>query len=241
VRCTEALLIHLQGDQAPVDEHRTARAHAARCPSCAGTVDDLSHDETDAATVLRSLAAHQTTPRRWIRTLLAGLSVLQLLLALPWLFAVNLLAGPDNHIGDSHLTRDGAIGLFLGAAGLIAAVRPRYVTPAIAVAAVGVVAQVVAGALDQHQAHVDAWFEMFHLLTVAILVLTAMIAGSRSAGLGNPTPTRTLRLLEPEAHSGRGSGQVATDPKKVARRVDHLELAHTPRTVSDLTDGEIGH
>ncbi len=195
MRCTDALLIHLQGEQASKDDQGASRAHLARCPSCAGTIEDLEYDGTDPANVLRALAAHQSTPRKSIRVLLASISVIQLLVALPWLFAVNPFATLDNQVGDAHLTRDGAIALLVAAAGLLVAIRPRYATPAAVVAAVGVLAQFVTGTLDEYNADVDVWFEIFHLLTISILVITAIIAGTRIAGPGTPKRPRNLRLV----------------------------------------------
>lgn len=207
MRCTDALLIYLQGEQASKDDQGASRTHLARCPSCAGTVEDLEYDGTDPASVLRALATHQATPRRSVRVLLASISVVQLLVALPWLFAINPFATLDNQVGDAHLTRDGAIALLVGAAGLLVAIRPRYATPAAVVGAVGVLAQFVTGMLDEYNADVDVWFEIFHLLTIAILVLTAVVAGSRVAGPGTPKRSRNLRLV-PGPNGPNGPGAV---------------------------------
>lgn len=193
MRCADALRAHLLGEEADPDEARAAAVHIARCPSCAGLIDDLEHDDSgDADEVLDALAAHRPAPRAWIRSCLAALAAVQLVLALAWLVGVTPLLGGD--IQPEHLTRDGSLGLFIGAAGMLAAVRPRYAVPAVIVVALGVFIQVVAGALDESHEHVNAWFELLHLLTLAILGLTAAIAGSRAA-----TPAPPARPTGPRA------------------------------------------
>lgn len=184
MRCADALRSHLLGDTGDPATWRAAEAHVASCPSCAGIVDDLDHEHGSTPDeVLIGLAPHRPAPRRWLRAALAGLCVLQLLLALAWMVGITPLL--DSDIQPEHLTRDGTLGLFVGAAGLLAAVRPRYAVPAVVVVALGVFLQVVAGALDQSHSHTNAAFELLHLLTLAILGLTAAVAGSRAAA---PTP-----------------------------------------------------
>lgn len=184
MRCADALRAHLLGDAGDPAVLRAAEAHIAACPSCAGIVDDLDHDDgTSADDVLVGLAAHRPAPRRWLRAALAALAALQVLLAVFWLIGVTPLL--DSDIQPEHLTRDGTLGLFIGAAGLFAAIRPRYAVPSVAVVALGVFIQVVAGALDESHSHTSAWFELLHLLTLAILGLAAAVAGSRATV---PTP-----------------------------------------------------
>lgn len=184
MRCADALRAHLLADVGDPAAHRAAEAHIATCPSCAGIVDDLDHDDgTSADEVLGGLASHRPAPRRWLRATLATVCALQLLLAVAWLLGVTPLL--DSDIQPEHLTRDGTLGLFVGAAGLLAAVRPRYAVPSVVVVALGVFIQVVAGALDESHSHTNAAFELLHLLTLAILGLTAAVAGSRAAA---PTP-----------------------------------------------------
>lgn len=201
MRCADALRAHLLGEDADPDEARAAAVHIARCPSCAGVIDDLEHDDSgDAEELLGVLAAHRPAPRAWIRSCLAALASVQLVLALAWLVGVTPLLGGD--IQPEHLTRDGSLGLFIGAAGILAAARPRYAVPAVIVVALGVFIQVVAGALDESHAHVSAWFELLHLLTLAILGLTAAIAGSRAAALAAPVRPGGLRRVPAERPSG---------------------------------------
>jgi hypothetical protein len=199
--CADALRAHLLGDAASPDERRAAAVHLARCPSCAGVIDDLDHDETGGADdVLGALAAHRPAPRPWIRAALAVLASGQLFLALAWLVGITPLLSSE--VQPEHLTRDGSLGLFIGAAGLLAAVRPRYAIPAVIVVALGVFIQVVAGALDESHEHVSAGFELLHLLTLAILGLTAAIAGSRAAEPTPPARPSGLRAVTDDASPG---------------------------------------
>ena len=205
MRCADALRAQLLGDDADPDERRAAAVHIARCPSCAGVIDDLEHDGADGAEdVLDTLAAHRPAPRRWIRSTLAVLAAGQLFLAVAWMVGMTPLLGSDVQL--EHLTRDGSLGLFSGAAGLLAAVRPRYAVPAVIVVALGVFIQVVAGALDESHAHVSAWFELLHLITLAILGLTALIAGSRAATPATPVRPGGLRSVPVEQSSGTPPG-----------------------------------
>jgi hypothetical protein len=158
-------------------------------------VDDLNHNEIDATSILKSLGAHYANPRRAIRITLGVFASLQLLLAVPWIFGANLLTDFADTVGQAHLTRDGALGLFVGAAGLITAIKSRYAAPAAVIAGIGVVVQLVAGAFDEHHAHVDGWFELLHLLTVGILILTAILAGSRAGRPRQPQRQQGPRLL----------------------------------------------
>lgn len=194
MRCADALAVHLLGPAATPEEQREAAVHIARCPSCAGTVDDLEHDGVDAEGSLEALDHTRPAPRPWIRVALGALSMLELCLALPWMVGLNPLALLDENVGAEHLTRDGAIGLFVGAAGLLAALRPRYAVPAVVVATIGVFTQVIAGAVDEQAHHVAGWFELLHLLTLGILLFTALIAGSRATGPGPPHRAPGLRV-----------------------------------------------
>lgn len=194
MRCSEALVVHLQGEDADVSKRRVAQAHVASCPSCAGVVDDLQHGETDLATVLQTLVISQTTPRPWIRVTLLGLAIVQLIFAIPWIFGVNIL-GSETNVEVSHLTRDGVISLFVATAGLVVAVKYRYALPALAVASVGITVQVIAGAIDENQNSVDTSFEFLHLLALAILVIIAIIAGSRASLSGSPKRGSGLRIV----------------------------------------------
>ncbi len=196
MRCAEALRGHLLGEAGGADRYRAAEAHIAACPSCAGIVDDLDHDDgTSADDVLDGLAAHRPAPRRWLRAALATISALQVLLAVAWLVGVTPLL--DRDIQPEHLTRDGTLGLFVGAAGLLAAVRPRYAVPSVVVVALGVFIQAVAGALDQSHSHTSAAFELLHLLTLGILGLTAAVAGSRATAPSPGPRPAGLRLVTP--------------------------------------------
>lgn len=200
MRCSDALLIHLQGSQANVDDRRNSSAHIARCPDCAGAIDDLDHDDTTAASLLRDLAIRSAGAYRGTRVALVVIAALETCLALPWLFGVNALGFMDDSVQQTHLTRDGAIGLFVGATGLLIAYRPRYATSGLITATVGVALQLVAGAIDENQADVGAAFELLHLLTLAILILAAVLAGTRRR-IGPPKREQSsIRLARSSKH-----------------------------------------
>jgi hypothetical protein len=145
---------------------------------------------------LAKVNAERPAPHLITRWALVVLSTAQLLLALPWLVGLNPLAVIGAEVDPSHLTRDGALGLLVAVAGLTVAARPRYGVPALMIASAGIVAQVVAGAIDEDRAHVHASFELTHLLALAVVALMAIIAGSRVPTLGEANRRPPLRSVK---------------------------------------------
>ena len=70
-------------------------------------------------------------------------AVTQLAFAVPWLFGRSFL--PDAHVAMSHLTRDGAFGLVVGACGVVTVWRPRYVHATMLIAPLVLVLQIASG------------------------------------------------------------------------------------------------
>jgi hypothetical protein len=122
---------------------------------------------------------------------LLALSVLQLVIALPWLFGHNLV-GLVGHASSDHLVRDGAIGVVIAIAGLIACYDATRARTLCLVCVAALVLQLSAGLLDEHERHVSFDFELTHLLAIAIVILLALIA--RAAPYGPTRPQRRVRL-----------------------------------------------
>ena len=111
-----------------------------------------------------------------LRVGLLGISLAQLVLAIPWLVGKSLL--PDSNVAVSHLTCDGVLGLVIAALGLVTVWRPRDVhgTRLIGLLVLGL--QLVAGVADQQMSSVSADFEVVHFLVVIIVLGLFAIAAS---------------------------------------------------------------
>ncbi|MDH4145128.1 MAG: hypothetical protein OEY23_08165 [Acidimicrobiia bacterium] len=174
-----------------------ARTHAASCERCTAALatapagdavgrlrsawrdaEQASGSEA-AARVLTSLEPVLRGPGRLGRSALATCSVIQLVLAAPWLFGWNpwpLLGSADA----AHVTRDGALGLCLGATGLVTAWRHRYAVATAVIAVSALAAQIALALVDGGHARVSPAFEGLHLLGLAIVGLI-FVAARRSS------------------------------------------------------------
>ncbi len=189
--CTKALTVIADGsDGSTPDELRRAQVHAATCPRCLRSLDD-----PDAADrVLSALRPSVLDPPRVFRVAIALVATIQLVFAIPWLFGATLL--PDHSVTTAHLTRDGALGLVIAAAGLLAAWRPRYAVSAIVLGSIVLAAQAVAGVIDQQNQSVNVLFELLHLLVLVILAMIAISVATTRQSTPDARPTaRGLRSL----------------------------------------------
>jgi hypothetical protein len=116
---------------------------------------------------------------------------LQIVIALPWLFGHNPVA-IVGHASSDHLVRDGAIGVVIAIAGLIASYDPTRARTLCLVSAAALLLQLFAGLLDEHERHVTFDFELTHLLAIAIVILLGLIA--RAAPFGPARPHRRVEL-----------------------------------------------
>jgi hypothetical protein len=162
------------------DERARARLHASKCPRCSSAYDTGSTD------VGLPRSAH--SPPEAAAPLRVGLAIIagvQLALAGPWLLGHSIV--PDAHVAVAHLTRDGALGLVMGALGLVTAWRPRYVHSTILIGLLVGAAQLVSALTDQHTSPARPSFELDHLLVVLILLGQFAIAINLAR---RATPTR---------------------------------------------------
>lgn len=132
---------------------------------------------------LDRLDAVRPTRSRALRAALGVVSVIQLVLSIPWLLGANPWTALLGRMPDSHLTRDGAIGVVTATAGLVTVWRTRYALAMLAIAAVGLVMQVLGGAVD---ADVGTSFEAVHVVALIIAVLVLTIAARRDRAPGPP-------------------------------------------------------
>lgn len=159
----QSLLLQPLGD---IEEISAARAHVLECPQCASDTAEDIQKVTHRINILRN-------PGSVRRTILFLISALQLMLALPWMFGTTLFWGNHSDPDVSHLTRDGAIGLMFGVAGVAVARAPRFAYFALTLCGLLVILQVAAFVSDSAEGHVHTSFEAIHLLSALVCVLIA--------------------------------------------------------------------
>jgi hypothetical protein len=108
--------------------------------------------------------------KSWVsRSVLAALSIVQLALALPWLFG-NPGLWPEGGASAAHLTRDGALGVMYALAGLAVAQSTKRAWFALPLVFVVTCIQTFFGFFDHHNDQAFASFEVVHLLGIVIAV-----------------------------------------------------------------------
>ena len=149
------------------DELQIAREHVVQCPHCASLADEPE---------LISFTPQCDTITSILKMTLWLVGLLQLLIALPWIFGATPLWDPANSAAaESHLTRDGVLGVLFALSALVVAWSLRlsyFVLPACFVL---LIIQLIALIVDQQTDLVHVQFESVHLLT---LVITALVAVS---------------------------------------------------------------
>ena len=199
--CVDALRRLSAGDRPGIDareaghdrtaELRAAQRHVASCPSCASVVD-----HNDAADhVLAVLDQHRPPRRPRLRVLLGVLGALQCALALPWLFDMNPVGFLADNVASEHLTRDGAIGVIVGVAGLTTAIRTRHALAMLVTGCAAIGMQVLSFAIDENHERVHPLFEVSHTLVPIILALIAAFAMRRATPMDPPDRPPSLRAV----------------------------------------------
>jgi hypothetical protein len=123
--------------------------------------------------------------RYWWRVLLAAVSVVVAAIAVPMIVAANPLPNGLGATTSQHLTRDGAIGVFAAAAGLLTAWRPRWAASMRAVSVLIIALQIVGALVDSRDDDVTFVFESIHLAKLVIATLI-FFGASRRQFVGPP-------------------------------------------------------
>jgi hypothetical protein len=193
--CVEALrVLAMQSGDDPVGNTvavARARRHLDSCPRCGALLDDTGSGE-------RALARlEMVRPARFpvVRGAMGVLAAVQCILALPWLFGIDPLASLGNNVTSAHLTRDGAIGIIVGVAGLATALRPRHAVAMLIMAIVSIVMQAFTVAIDGSNEHVGLVFELLHALIPVIVVLIGVVAFRRPRPVGAPDRSPGLHIV----------------------------------------------
>ena len=172
VSCDQALRLVINVDEDIFDAEllQNARDHVLRCPQCSSRVEADDHDTSlDTVSVMQH---HRVVAVTRLALWLVGLA--QLLIALPWIFGTTPLWDPTTSAAESHLTRDGVIGVLFALVAITVAVSPRLAFFAVPTCVVLLVLQLVTLIVDQQTDLVHVQFESIHLLTLAITVLVLL-------------------------------------------------------------------
>lgn len=158
-------------DITPFPADRSRRGHSGSEPGADMAVDPVADE------VLARLRRALPRPSWWIIGPLLVLSVIQAVAVLPWLVGRDpwqLLSSTT----DGHITRDGALGLVVAVAGLLAAWRPRWALPAFMLATLAVVAQAVTGLFDAAETDPGPSLagELVHIPSILIACLIGLAA-----------------------------------------------------------------
>lgn len=181
VEAQKAVLLSI----ADANKMEEARLHVRSCIRCAGaeispSVAAITHEVTRRAD--RSVKG---------RLVLTTLGVIQLILALPWLFGSspfwNSSAGTDT----SHLSRDGVLGIVFGIVAISVAYSPRLAVFALPITFIMLLLQTVTGVFDNSQEHVHANFESVHIIGAAISIGIAVLTKPKRSSK-QTTPLKAL-------------------------------------------------
>lgn len=172
-------------------ELRRARQHIDVCPACSSLIDDAGAPER----VLHQLSARRPPQRSRLRVALGAVACVQAAVAIPWLVGANPLGFLAHHVASDHLTRDGAIGVIVGVAGLTTALRPRHAFAMLVMAVAAIGMQMASFAVDENHDHVPPLFEVSHALVPVILALIVGCALRREVPVAPPDRGARLRVV----------------------------------------------
>ena len=154
--CTSAQRLVLS-NIAPVEQLADARNHIANCAMCGGTNSAAKKSIQDKI----SLRSNRSV---WGRAFLGLLGVLQLILALPWLFGSTMFWSTSISADAAHLSRDGALGFMFATIAIAVAISPRLAVFALPIALLLIILQTVTGFVDHANEDVLVSFETIHML-----------------------------------------------------------------------------
>lgn len=167
--CTEAqktVLLSI-ADSNKMEE---ARLHVRTCTKCSG-----ADNSTSLAGVIQEVSRRADRSFKG-RLTLAMLGIVQLVLALPWLFGSSPLWNSSAGTDTSHLSRDGAIGIMFGLAAISVARSPRLAVFALPITLIMLLLQAITGIFDDSQGHVHGNFESVHIISAVISIGIAILA-----------------------------------------------------------------
>lgn len=166
--CTSAQRLVLS-NIAPVEQLTDARTHIANCAMCGGINSAVQKTIQDKI----SLRSNRSV---WGRAFLGLLGLIQLFLALPWLFGSTMFWSTSLGADAAHLSRDGALGFMFATIAIAVAVSPRLAVFALPIALLLIILQTVTGFVDHGNNDVLASFETIHMLGAVIGASIAVLS-----------------------------------------------------------------
>jgi sulfite exporter TauE/SafE len=166
--CTSAQRLVLS-NIAPVEQLTDARTHIANCAMCGG-INSAAQKTIQDKISLRSKRSV------WGRAFLGLLGLIQLFLALPWLFGSTMFWSTSLGADAAHLSRDGALGFMFATIAIAVAVSPRLAVFALPIALLLIILQTVTGFVDHANNDVLASFETIHMLGAVIGASIAVLS-----------------------------------------------------------------
>jgi len=158
--CTSAQRLVLS-NIAPVEQLTDARTHIANCAMCGGI-------NSAAQKTIQDKISLRSNRSVWGRAFLGLLGLIQLFLALPWLFGSTMFWSTSLGADAAHLSRDGALGFMFATIAIAVAVSPRLAVFALPIALLLIILQTVTGFVDHSNEEVLASFETIHMLGAVI-------------------------------------------------------------------------
>jgi len=166
--CTSAQRLVLS-NIAPVEQLTDARTHIANCAMCGGI-------NSAAQKTIQDKISLRSNRSVWGRAFLGLLGLIQLFLALPWLFGSTMFWSTSLGADAAHLSRDGALGFMFATIAIAIAVSPRLAVFALPVALLLIILQTVTGFVDHSNEEVLASFETIHMLGAVIGASIAVLS-----------------------------------------------------------------
>ena len=166
--CTSAQRLVLS-NIAPVEQLTDARTHIANCAMCGGI-------NSAAKKTIQDKISLRSNRSVWGRAFLGLLGLIQLFLALPWLFGSTMFWSTSLGADAAHLSRDGALGFMFATIAIAIAVSPRLAVFALPIALLLIILQTVTGFVDHANNDVLASFETIHMLGAVIGASIAVLS-----------------------------------------------------------------
>ena len=154
---------------APVEQLTDARTHIANCAMCGGI-------NSAAQKTIQDKISLRSNRSVWGRAFLGLLGLIQLFLALPWLFGSTMFWSTSLGADAAHLSRDGALGFMFATIAIAVAVSSRLAVFALPIALLLIILQTVTGFVDHANNDVLASFETIHMLGAVIGASIAVLS-----------------------------------------------------------------
>ncbi len=193
MNCEEAQEIisaALDGEATELEEARALR-HARDCRDCGEVVSGWDRGGVRQVDDVMTATFPPLPPA--LRWALWGVAGVCLVAGGPMALGLDVL--PIGGASATHLVRDGALAVVLGAILVVAVLRPRWARPMAVLATLAVALQVVGGVTDVATGRVNGGFEAVHVVDVVAVALAWIAAAASRPRLQLPGQGGGSRLL----------------------------------------------